>query len=289
MTTISNMSDEQKEERKKCNRCSVNLLLKDFNIKRSGEYTKQCNQCTEYAKKQREKNKCPHNRRKSHCKDCGGSCICTHNRQKSRCKDCGGASICTHNRRKSQCKECGGSSICTHNRQKNTCKECGGSSICTHNRRKENCKECWGSGICIHNRHKWTCKECGGVGICIHGRIKSTCKECDISGYIRHITGNRIRSALNANKENNSIEYLGCTIEEFKDHIEKQFTDGMSWNNHGEWHIDHIIPVKYENPTLEDVIQRLHWTNTQPLWAGDNIAKGNRFIGKKEDYDEEKE
>jgi hypothetical protein len=58
----------------------------------------------------------------------------------------------------------------------------------------------------------------------------------------------------------------------------------MTWENHGEWQIDHIIPLRYEQdgvkPTLEDTIDRLHYTNTQPLWAADNIAKGNRYIGK---------
>jgi hypothetical protein len=81
---------------------------------------------------------------------------------------------------------------------------------------------------------------------------------------------------------------LGCTIDEFKEHIEKQFTDGMTWDNHGngpnDWHIDHICPIKYaENgvaPTLENVIERLHWKNTQPMWATENISKGNRFIGR---------
>ena len=74
--------------------------------------------------------KCEHGRRKSQCKECGGSSICEHGRQKSRCKECGGVSICEHGRQKSQCKECGGSSICKHGRLKSTCKECGGSSLC---------------------------------------------------------------------------------------------------------------------------------------------------------------
>ncbi len=81
------------------------------------------------------------------------------------------------------------------------------------------------------------------------------------------------------NKEKKSIEYLGCTIEEFKQHIEEQFKEGMSWDNHGEWHIDHITPLKYGNPTLEEVVERLHYTNTQPLWAAENIAKGNKYVG----------
>ena len=64
-----------------------------------------------------------------------------------------------------------------------------------------------------------------------------------------------------------------------KVHIENQFKDGMNWDNYGDWHIDHIIPLKYDNPSLDEVIERLHYTNTQPLSASDNKAKGNRFIG----------
>ena len=56
------------------------------------------------------------------------------------------------------------------------------------------------------------------------------------------------------------------------------------WEKMGkEIHIDHIVPIKYKRdgqiPTLEDTIERLHWKNTQPMWAAENIAKGNRFIG----------
>ena len=63
----------------------------------------------------------------------------------------------------------------------------------------------------------------------------------------------------------------------------------MTWENHGKgpdtWQIDHIVPIKYHGkdggtPTLEEVAERLHWTNCQPMWTVDNIAKGNRFIGR---------
>ena len=81
--------------------------------------------------------KCPHNRQRSRCKECGGSGICEHNRQRSVCKlCCGGSSICKHNRRRSVCKQCGGSSLCQNNREKRRCKLCGGASICEHNREK---------------------------------------------------------------------------------------------------------------------------------------------------------
>ncbi len=65
----------------------------------------------------------------------------------------------------------------------------------------------------------------------------------------------------------------------------------MNWENHGQgegkWNIDHITPVKYPGkaggePTLEEVVARLYWTNCQPMWAIENIAKGNRFIGRVE-------
>ncbi len=69
----------------------------------------------------------------------------------------------------------------------------------------------------------------------------------------------------------------------------------MTWYSHGQgegkWNIDHIIPIKYPGaaggePTLEEVAARLHYTNTQPMWASDNIAKGNRFIGRTDQVQE---
>ena len=64
----------------------------------------------------------------------------------------------------------------------------------------------------------------------------------------------------------------------FKKKIEKKFIEGMSWDNHGEWHIDHITPISYAN-TEEDVLKLNHFSNFQPLWEFDNLSKGNRFIG----------
>ena len=65
---------------------------------------------------------CPHGRKRSVCKDCGGSQICDHGRVRNKCKDCGGSQICDHGRQRSLCKECGGSSICIHGRQRKQCK-----------------------------------------------------------------------------------------------------------------------------------------------------------------------
>lgn len=118
---------------------------------------------------------------------------------------------------------------------------------------------------------------------CEHNAPKRICKICDPQGHLRNVVSSRIRKALKSDKTDRSIEYLGCTIEEFKKHIESQFKENMIWDNFGDWHIDHIVPIKYkkdgQNPTIEDVIERLHWKNTQPMWAKENIVKGNRFIG----------
>ena len=51
----------------------------------------------------------------------------------------------------------------------------------------------------------------------------------------------------------------------------------MSWENHGKWHIDHIIPLSTAN-TEEDILNLCHYTNLQPLWAEDNIKKSNKIL-----------
>ncbi len=54
----------------------------------------------------------------------------------------------------------------------------------------------------------------------------------------------------------------------------------MTWENYGKvWHVDHIIPLLYSEPTMKEVEARLHYTNTQPMFAVENMSKGNRYIG----------
>ena len=77
-------------------------------------------------------------------------------------------------------------------------------------------------------------------------------------------------------KRSKTYKILGCDFETFKKHIERQFTKGMNWNNHGEWHYDHIIPISSAQ-TEEEVIKLNHYTNFQPLWAEDNLRKSNKI------------
>lgn len=67
-------------------------------------------------------------------------------------------------------------------------------------------------------------------------------------------------------KQDKTIKLLGYSALELKEHIDKQFTDGMSWNNYGEWHIDHINPVyTFDKDTSVNIINSL--SNLRPLWA----------------------
>jgi len=81
---------------------------------------------------------------------------------------------------------------------------------------------------------------------------------------------------LGQKKEAATIELLGYSALELKNHIQSLFVDGMTWDNHGEWHIDHIKPVSsFPKTTHPSVVNAL--TNLQPLWWLDNLSK-NKFI-----------
>ena len=91
---------------------------------------------------------------------------------------------------------------------------------------------------------------------------------------------NRINIGIRFNgykKSKRTIEYLGCSYNYYKDYLESMFKDGMSWDNRTEWHIDHIIPLASAN-TEEELIKLFHYTNTQPLWAEENLSKGSKIL-----------
>ena len=79
-------------------------------------------------------------------------------------------------------------------------------------------------------------------------------------------------------KKNKTFDIVGCTPEFLKEHLEKQFTEGMSWELLGKHiHIDHIIPLS--SAKTEDELYKLcHYTNLQPLWVEDNLKKSNKIL-----------
>jgi hypothetical protein len=77
-------------------------------------------------------------------------------------------------------------------------------------------------------------------------------------------------------KKSKTQKILGCSFDEFKQYMESKFKSGMTWSNHGEWHIDHIIPVALAN-TEEAAIKLNHYSNLQPLWAVENLEKNSKI------------
>ena len=105
----------------------------------------------------------------------------------------------------------------------------------------------------------------------------------------------RLKMAIKSNyKTGMAIDSLGCSIEHLKTHLELKFTEGMTWNNYGEWEIDHVIPLCSIDPTdYSDIFRVCHYTNLQPLWKKDHLKKTqndvrNWRIKMSEEQDEKK-
>ena len=86
----------------------------------------------------------------------------------------------------------------------------------------------------------------------------------------------RLNKALKGNhKTSSTIDLLGCSLDDLKIHLSKNFKDGMTWDNYGsDWHIDHIIPCF--NFDLTDEVQQkicFNFANLQPLWRLENLKK----------------
>jgi hypothetical protein len=100
--------------------------------------------------------------------------------------------------------------------------------------------------------------------------------------------GARTRTALwtclkerNVAKYRSTFDLLGYTLEELMNHLEKQFTEGMSWDNYGEWHVDHKLPMSiFQFETVEDREFKICWSldNLQPLWGIENLMKGSKLL-----------
>ena len=80
-------------------------------------------------------------------------------------------------------------------------------------------------------------------------------------------------------KTNKTFDIIGCAPQFLKEYLEKQFSEGMSWDNYGfyGWHIDHKIPLSSAD-NEEDIYKLCNYTNLQPLWATDNLKKSNKIF-----------
>jgi predicted DNA-binding protein (UPF0251 family) len=86
----------------------------------------------------------------------------------------------------------------------------------------------------------------------------------------------RFCKSVGLKKNWKTIDAMGCTREEFIAYFQNLFTEGMTWENYGAWHVDHIKPISLAT-TEQEAIELNHYTNLQPLWAADNIRKSNKY------------
>src|SRR3990167_6408044 len=99
---------------------------------------------------------------------------------------------------------------------------------------------------------------------------------------LRWLLRGRVSRAMTlqlADKAYKTIELLGCSIQEARQHLEKQFKNGMTWENHGEWEIDHRIPIaSFDLTKPEEQKKAFHYTNLQPLIKLENRTKSNKLM-----------
>lgn len=88
----------------------------------------------------------------------------------------------------------------------------------------------------------------------------------------------RVLVSTGRKKRGRTFDALGYNRQQFEQHIESLFEEGMSWPNHGEWHIDHIIPVsELVRCGVTDPAKINALSNLRPIWAAENMAKRDHF------------
>ena len=104
-------------------------------------------------------------------------------------------------------------------------------------------------------------------------------------GHLRHAISNGVRTKLlnhNGKKYRASIDkILPFKIPELIARLESMFKPGMTWDNYGKWHVDHIIAdssFNYTTINCPSFKQAWALTNLQPLWANENCSKGNKTL-----------
>ena len=108
---------------------------------------------------------------------------------------------------------------------------------------------------------------------------------------IKRLLRNRVYVAIEKGyKSKKTLDLLGCTIPQLKLYLEIQFKEDMTWDNYGNpkgdhsegWHIDHIKPcAAFDLTDIEQQKECFHYTNLQPLWAKENLEKGDKYEANK--------
>lgn len=107
-------------------------------------------------------------------------------------------------------------------------------------------------------------------------------RSVDVSFKMATALRNRVRDALNGrSKSEKFFELVGCSPKELSAYLESKFKQGMTWKNYGlkGWHIDHIRPcASFDLSNPQEQKRCFHYTNLQPLWAYENLAKSDKIL-----------
>lgn len=160
---------------------------------------------------------------------------------------------------------------------KDSCNTCGKDrGFVPKARISKNCKSCSGRqnklGVPNPMKGKKTGKPAHNRGKYFNNSLKKIIRD-RMSRRMRHALGGRNLSK----KWEHIFDIVGYSVEKLKVHLESKFQENMSWDNIGEWHIDHIKPEsKFNYSSIKDQAFKDCWSldNLQPLWAKDNLSKG---------------
>jgi predicted transcriptional regulator len=155
-------------------------------------------------------------------------------------------------------------------------------------------------------KYKTNCNECGkDRGFVRSCDIDKKCNKCAnidsrknkpkdlgkvLHSKLRHVMrssiSRRMKQRGSSKNRKSVIDILGYTFEQLKTHLESRFEPGMTWENYGQWEIDHIIPDSWFNySSTDDEDFKKSWAlgNLQPMWAASNRKKSNKYSGSRQD------
>lgn len=155
-----------------------------------------------------------------------------------------------------------------------TCTKCGETKPLTeYHKRATQCKPCRLAHTAEYrerNREALRAKDRE-----YQARTHSSRKATDVPYHLKRTCSSRINRALKRlglQRAHTNLQLIGCSWEALQTHLEGQLQPGMTWDNHGEWHIDHIVPFCRVS-TYKEFVSVCHYSNLQPLWAEDNLRK----------------
>lgn len=97
----------------------------------------------------------------------------------------------------------------------------------------------------------------------------------DVEFRLKKCLRSRFYKAMSRDQKlSSTLSIVGCSINVLREHLESQFFDGMSWDNFGEWEVDHVLPcASFDLTDPDQQRQCFHYSNLQPLWRADNRRK----------------